>query len=67
MCDIPKCPWCGAKLLETYSDENVYRCEICNDLFYYDRDSGDVVHYEPISQDDYALADFCRGGGLSED
>ena len=67
MYNVPKCPWCGTELEETYHDKNVYRCEACNDLFYYDPNSGDIVHYEPYPDDDYALADFCRGGDLSEE
>ena len=62
----PRCPWCGAEL-ESTLDDGVYLCPVCNELFYYDEDSGEVDHYEPISHDDYELADFCRGGDLSED
>lgn len=62
----PKCPWCGAELEPTLED-NIYECPVCKELFYYDEAADDVIHYEPLSKDDYELADFCRGGDLSED
>ena len=62
----PKCPWCGEELDEDYSLSNVFHCPRCNDLFYKDPDDDEVVHYEPYPDDDYALADFCRGGELTE-
>lgn len=62
----PRCPWCGGEMELDCELENVWHCPHCDDLFYAE-DDDNVEHYEPISQDDYELADFCRGGDLSED
>ena len=67
MSSYPKCPWCGAELVDAgLSDENVLKCEACDQLFY-SPDGEEVCVYEPYPDDDMELADICRGGDLFDD
>ena len=61
MSDEPKCPYCNEELEfdETIKGVDVYYCSLCHTLFAYD--GLDVINYEPMSDDDYELAKFCRG------
>lgn len=58
----PKCPWCGKELDYNGEEKGVtlYACHHCDQIFYED-DNGDIDVYEPMSDDDYELAKFCRG------
>ena len=65
MIDDPKCPYCGSELDEVLGRITHYWCPHCEQAFY--DDNGDIELYEPMSDDDFALADFCHGGSLTDD
>lgn len=58
----PRCPWCGKELQDgdNGETEGLYWCPHCQQMFYEDN-YGDIDVYEPMSDDDYELAKFCRG------
>ena len=65
--DDPKCPYCHVELDYVYTEHGVevYACPDCGTHFY--DDNGEMCLYEPMSDDDFELADFCHGGDLTED